>query len=274
MSTISAAPQRPRGLTVQRACAGAGLLFIGTMAVGFVVVSMMIPPPPPGDQATQTADFFLGSANRIRFGLIISQFSAALLVPLAAVIALQMRRIEGRSPALSLIQFASGVLLSLEFIYLIFFWQAAVFRTDRAPELVQLLNDMAWIPYLGLSSTVVMQAVSFGIAVLMDKRASPVFPRWFGYFQIWAALLFTPGSFNVYFHDGPLAWNGVIALYLPIAVYFLWTVVTPVYLLKAINHQEAEEVRLGDVGEPDLATLAAEVAALRAEVTDRHATGS
>jgi hypothetical protein len=262
----SSSAQRARGLRVQRACAWAGPLFIVAMAIGFVAIGKMIPPPPPGDSATQTADFFLGNADRIRFGMIASAFAAALLVPLSTVIALQMRRTEGRYPALSLIQFASGVLLSLEFIYLIFFWQVAAFRQDRAPELVQLLNDMAWVPYIGLSGTVVMQVAAFGAAVLLDTRTVPVFPRWFGYYQLWAALLFTPGTFNVFFHDGALAWDGMVAFYLPIAVYVSWAVLTPIFVFRAIRHQEAEEAGLGDNEETSLGQLALEIAQLRAEI--------
>lgn len=258
--------ERSRSLTVQRACAWTGPLFIVVMAIGFVAVARMIPPPAPGDSAEETARFFLGHPDRMKLGMIISALAAGLLVPFSTVIALQMRRIEGRYPALSMIQFASGVLLSLEFIYLIFFWQAAAFRQDRGPELVQLLNDMAWIPYIGLSVTVCMQAAALGIAALLDDREVPVFPRWFGFFQLWAAVLFLPGTFNVYFHDGPLAWDGLIAFYLPIAVYVSWVVVTPVMVLKAIDHQEVEEAEQ-DPGATELASLAAEVARLRAEVS-------
>lgn len=229
------------GPRMQRIFAWSGIVFIVLMALGFVLIGKMVPPPPPGDSAGETAAFFVGNMDRIRLGMIIAAFSACLLVPLSAVISLQMRRIEGDTPLLSMVQFASGTLLSLEFIYLIFFWQTAVFRADRNDELIQLLNDMAWIPYMGLSCTVVMQAVAIGWATLIDNRTRPVFPRWFGYYQIWAAILFTPGTFNVYFHDGPLAWDGLIAFYLPIPVYVSWTILTPVMVLRAIAQQEREE---------------------------------
>lgn len=266
-STPSATEGRSRSLAIQRLCVWSGPAFIVTMAVGFVLVARFIPPPAPGDTASATASLLLDHADRIRMGMIISALAAGLLVPLSTVIALQMHRIEGRYPALSMIQFASGILLSLEFIYLIFFWQAAVFRADRAPELVQLLNDMAWIPYIGLSVTVCMQAASFGVAVLLDDRAKPVFPRWFGYYQLWAALFFLPGTFNVFFHDGPLAWDGLVAFYLPIAVYVSWTILTPTFLFKALRHQ-AEEEALAEESEADLQTLAAEVARLREGLTE------
>lgn len=268
MSSIPPTAERRSGnLAIQRLCVWSGPAFIVTMAVGFVLVARFIPPPPPGDTAAGTASLLLDHANRIRLGMIISALAAGLLVPLSTVIALQMRRMEGRYPALSMIQFASGILLSLEFIYLIFFWQAAVFRADRAPELVQLLNDMAWIPYIGLSITVVMQAASFGAAVLLDHRAAPIFPRWFGYYQLWAAVLFLPGTFNVFFHDGPMAWDGLVAFYLPIAVYVSWNILTPIFLFKALRHQ-AEEEGLAAESEPDLQTLTAQVSRLREDLAE------
>ena len=134
-----------------------------------------------------------------------------------------------------MIEFGSGALFVLEFIYLIFFWQTATFRVDRAPELIQLLNDMAWIPFVGITATAATQVVCFGIAVLIDRRERPIFPRWLGYYNLWVALMFTPGTFNVFFHNGPLAWNGIIAWYLPLVVFATWMIVNPIYLSKAVD---------------------------------------
>lgn len=266
------AADRARSRTVQRLCVWAGPVFIVTMAIGYVAIARMIPPPAPGDSVTETASFFLDHPNRMKLGMIVSAAAAGLLVPLSTVIALQMRRIEGEYPALSMIQFACGVLLSLEFIYLIFFWQAAVFRLDRSPELVQLLNDMAWIPYIGLSVTVCMQAAAIGFATLIDSRTDRVFPRWFGYFQIWAAVFFLPGTFNVFFHDGPLAWNGLVAFYLPIGVYVAWNVITPIVLFAALRQQAVEEDAAGDG--PNLQQLAADVERLQAQIVSARSAGS
>lgn len=101
---------------------------------------------------------------------------AALLAPFTAVITIQMRRIEGRYSALAYIYLALGAILVLEFIYVAFFWQVGTFRTDRSPEEIRLLNDMGWIPFIGLSSTLILQTVIFSIAILADKREHPIFP--------------------------------------------------------------------------------------------------
>jgi hypothetical protein len=242
------------------------------MAIGFVLLAGYIPTRSPGQSAAETAQFILDNRDRIRWGMILTMFSAALLQPFYTEIALQMRRIEGRYPALALIQFGLGTLLVLEFIYLIFFWQTATFRVERSPELIQLLNDMAWIPFVGLSSTVVLGVAVFGIAILLDRRRQPVFPRWLGYFNLWCALMFTPGTFNVFFHTGPLAWNGIIAWYLPVAVFATWLIVISIYLSKAVDTMEDDEPVVANVGRAamdgrELTRLRADVDQLLARAT-------
>jgi hypothetical protein len=174
-------------------------------------------------------------------GMILCMFSASLLMPYAVSITIHMRRVEGRHSVLAFIQMGLGAIFVLEFIYLVFFWQTATFRVDRAPELIQLLNDMAWIPFVGLSSTAIMQVACFGVAVLLDKRRTPLFPRWLGYYNLWVALMFTPSSFVVFFHNGLLAWNGLVAWYLPVAAFATWLVINPIYLSKAVDAMADDE---------------------------------
>lgn len=73
------------------------------------------------------------------------------------------------------------------------------------------------------------------------------------------------GGFIVFFKGGPLAWNGLLAWWLVLAVCFSWIVVITVLLLRAINRQAGTH---GDSREqnPD---LAAEVARLRSELARR-----
>jgi hypothetical protein len=233
---------------VHKFCAWSGTLCLLTMAIGFVLIAGYIPTRSPGQTAIETAQFIIDNRTRIRWGMILCMFSSSLLMTFAVSMAIHMRRIEGRFPALAMIQFGLGAIFVLEFIYLIFFWQTATFRVERAPELIQLLNDMAWIPFVGLSSTLVVQVACFGIAVLVDRRARPIFPRWLGYYNLWAALMFTPGTFNVFFHDGPLAWNGLLAWYVPLTVFATWLIINPIYLSKAVDSMADEPVaaKIGD----------------------------
>jgi hypothetical protein len=53
--------------------------------------------------------------------------------------------------------------------------------------------------------------------------------------------MFTPGSFNMFFKTGPLAWDGLVGFYMPIAVFAIWMPVVSWALLKAVDHQVDEE---------------------------------
>jgi hypothetical protein len=276
----------PVNAQILRLCAWSGLAAIVVMAVGFGAVAGFIPPPSPDDPAQETADFFNDNQSSIRFGMILSMVASALLMPFAVALTVQIRRIEGRHSPLAWINLGLGSIFVLEFIYLLFFWQTATFRDDRTPELIQAFNDMAWIPFVGLSSTLILQCIVVGVAILLDRRSEPIFPRWAGYFNLWVALMFTPGTFNVFFKDGPLAWDGIIAFYMPIAVFVVWMCVMPWLLNRAVDQQVTEEeggVSMGhgipaassghvvaemDNGDadPTTAELAAEVARLREEV--------
>jgi hypothetical protein len=250
--------------TVHKFCAWSGTLCLIIMIIGFVVFAGFVPTRSPSQSVAETAQFIIENRTRIRWGMILCMFSSSLLMTYTVSMAIHMRRIEGRFPALAMIQFGLGAIFVLEFIYLIFFWQTATFRPERPPELIQLLNDMAWIPFVGLSSTLVLQVACFGIAVLLDTRERPIFPRWLGYYNLWVALMFTPGTFNVFFHNGPLAWNGIVAWYLPIGVFATWLIINPIYLSKAVDSMEDDQPAKANI--VDAATNGAEFARLRADV--------
>jgi hypothetical protein len=230
--------------TLLKLCGWCGVAFLVLLGIGWIPLAHFVPPPAPSDSAPQIAHFFAQHRDGIRFGMILTMIGSTLLMPFFAAMVIHMRRIEGRHSVLAWIVLGLGAIFVLEFIYLAFFWQVATFRAGRSSALIQLLDDMAWIPFLGLTSTAIVQNIAFGWAILTDKRANPIFPRWLGYFNFWVALLFTPGTFNMFFKHGPLAWNGLLAFYLPLGVFFIWIIVVSVYLVKAAGHQVAERAEL------------------------------
>lgn len=220
---------------ILKICSWSGLVAVILIGLSFWGAGF-IPIPPPNLSSMQTAALIIENRNAIRFGMIVAMAASALLVPYAVAMTIQMRRIEGEHSPLAYIQLGAGSLLALEFIYLLFFWQVATFRVDRAPELIELLNDMAWVPFVGLSSTLILQALVFGVAILAYKSSTAIFPRWLGYFSLFSGLSFVPGTFNVFFMSGPLAWNGIIAIYIPATIYLIWTAVNCLYMAKAVDN--------------------------------------
>lgn len=215
--------------------------------VTFVFLSRFIPVPAPSKNPQQVVEMLRDRTNLIRLGLAVTVFAVALLVPFAALISTQLKRIEGDRGPLASTQLCSAALLSLEFMIPIMIWQTALFRVnDTAADfrVIQMLNDMGWLFFVAPIFSVVCQMVAIGIAILLDQRPDPVFPRWAGYFNIWVGLLLSPASAVVFFKDGPLAWNGVLGFYTPLAAYTPWFFVMIYLLRRAINQEEAEQQQI------------------------------
>ena len=248
----------------QRMCAWSGPTFIVVCLLGLLVFCGFVPPPSPAAAATQTTEQLRTGTNSIRFGLLLMVFGSAFLAPFVAAVSVQMKRIEGQSSPLTYVQLILGTCLIMEFIFPMMALQAAAYRPERAPEIVQTLSDWGWMTFYGVTCTAVLEALVIGVVILGDHRAQPVFPRWAGFFNLWVALLFTPGSFLMFFKSGPLAWNGLFVFWMPFAVFFAWIVVLTWLLLKAADRQSREEPEQLDVHE-QLAVHARRLA----ELTDR-----
>jgi hypothetical protein len=109
--------------------------------------------------------------------------------------------------------------------------------------MMQMLNDMGWLMFVAVISSVIVQIVSIGIAILIDHRPEPIFPRWVGYLNLWVAAGLTPLGIVVFFKDGPFAWNGLFGFYIPLACYVVWMGVMFFVLLKAVDKDSLD----GDV---------------------------
>jgi hypothetical protein len=248
-------------IAAQRLCVWCGPIMIATWLAAFVFLAKFIPPPDPAQSRAELVAQFSDHTDLIRLGLVISLFACALLVPFCAVIAAQMRRIEGGRSVLAETQLVSGGLLCVEFLIPFAIWQTALYRIDQwNPETVQMLNDMAWLMFLGIICSACVQVASLGIAILRDKNAQPVFPRWLGYFNLWVALIWVPAGWIPFFKHGAFAWNGMFAFWLPLSVYGLWFALMVVYLNKAIAQDERHQIqaeRVAAAGTHDPAPLAA-----------------
>ena len=63
-----------------------------------------------------------------------------------------------------------------------------------AAELTYLLNDIAWLQFLGGLSLVMPMFVVIPVLAFWDKSPQPVFPRWVGFFNLWLFVLVLPGQ--------------------------------------------------------------------------------
>jgi hypothetical protein len=250
------------GIYVQRISAYLGFVWVALFFVGFWAIARFVPPPSPALGPQEIKDFFAANTAGIRVGMLINMLAGALMLPWCASWAVQMKRIEGRTSPLTYTMIMCGACLVLELIFPCAFWEVAAFRPEGDAEMIQRLNDLAWLPFLGILSTAVIQGFVMGAAILQDKCPQPAFPRWAGYFNFWIVMMFFPACFIYFFKSGPFAWNGLLAWWLIVFVFATWILVDTVVLLKAIRHQEAHP----DPAGLTLDELTAEVERLRRNV--------
>lgn len=242
-------------------CARTGYLFLALFVVGWVPLAGFVPPPDPAAGPDVIAAMFRDNTIGIRLGMCLCIFATALLLPWGGAVVVALRRAQGHDSPLVYAWIIAHACLTIEFVYPCMFWAVAAFRPEGADERIRAFNDLAWLPFLGITSTAVFQAFALAFAAFTDRRPAgdgsraelaesggagkAVFPRWFGYFQIWDALLFAPAGLIMFFHDGPLAWNGIIAFWVAIVAASAWFLVTTAVVVAAIRRGA------GSAGEAD-----------------------
>lgn len=234
-------------------CAWCGPLATVVWLVGFGALAGFIPPPSPADSAAEVQAMYQQDTDLIRAGLAVTMMGAALLGPFVAVISLQMMRIEGRRAPLAAVQFGLGVLVVLLFVVPCMLMEAAAFRPDRDPEVIQGLHDAGWLPFVGAFMPTFFQLLAIAACILQDS-AGKVFPRWLGYFNLWVALLLLPAGLIYFFKTGPFAWNGLMAFWLVLVVFCGWFIIMFLALRRAIRDEAARRSDPGATRAPDRAS--------------------
>lgn len=223
----------------ERLCTWSGAVMIALMLTGLLVAGFL-PLPRPSMSAVEVAALISDHTVRIQLGLIIVAAGAVFLGPFITEITVQMRRIEGPQSPLAWLQLGLGTLFVFEFILPCFVGLAATYRPQRSPEITQALFDLCWLMFVGVVSTAVLQCLAIAVVVLGDKRRQPLFPRWVGWFNVWCGLTFGLGGVIVFFKSGPLAWNGVLAFWIPLSIFGVWFGVMIWALLRNVAMQQRE----------------------------------
>ncbi|WP_194829819.1 hypothetical protein [Nocardia sp. XZ_19_231] len=228
-------------LKLQRWSAWSGFLLLAAFIVAFTMGKLM-PPWDPNLGADGVVEMLVDNRTAILLAVVIMVLAVPFEYPFVVVTSLQLRRIEGGWGIISMIQLLTGVVAPIGFFFPLAIMAAAAYRPEaHSPDVLLALTDVFWLMLVGNACIFVLQVWSIGFGALIDKRAKPVFPRWFAYLNFLLGFLLIPGAFVFLFKTGPLAWNGLFAFWIPSMVYFVWKIATPWLLLKAVE-SEAEEV--------------------------------
>jgi hypothetical protein len=221
----------------QLICVWCGPVCAVLFAIGAVFLGEFIPPlVAPSNGAGEVARKFAENTGPIRVGAMLSVISMSLIAPWGAVVATQVRRIEGRFPVLTYVQLVCAAVGTAVVVLMCMFWAVAAFRPESySNETVMVLNDIAYFLFLFTWTPFVIWALAIALAIFTDHNDVLVYPRYVAYVSLWTALLFCGAAGMEYFKTGPFAWNGIMALYIPVAVFFVWLTVITVETIKNIN---------------------------------------
>lgn len=201
----------------------------------------MMPPPTAKWSADEIARFYVEHGSDIKLGATIAGWTSGFMVPIAVVVAIQISRHEKGRPVWAATALAGGTLMSIPLALPPIFWGTAAFTPTRAPEITAIMHELAMLTFVTTDQYYIFMWVAIAVIGLIPSavRHSP-FPRWFGYYTAWTALMFETGAVAFMTRSGPFAWNGLLAFWLPVVTFFAWIVVMAVQLFKAIAGQSQE----------------------------------
>lgn len=201
--------------------------FVLLWVFAFLYFPGFVDPMSPAMTAEEVAAFYRDpdKLSRIRYSMIVFNWFCLGMIPMLALIMLQMRRMAHRTPIFSFSFF--GCMAGGPTLFLIanLFWLLAAFRPERSPALIQAFNDLAWVTFTGGVGFLIAQSVVLALAIFTDHQAKPVFRRWVAYFNLAVAVALLPASFVGLAMDGVMAWDGLLPFWVKNAAIALWILV-------------------------------------------------
>ncbi len=227
--------------TDQRICLWLVPVFAVLLLVAFWIFPGFFPPMSPTMTAEEVATFYREHVGEIRASMVIVNLCGISFIPFFMVIVVQMQRMGNPSRAFAYSYLSAAASGATLFALADLAWLIAAFRPERDPQLIQLLNDFAWIAFVTPVGFIIAQNLCLALAIFMDTRRTPVFPRWVGHFNIVAGLLMMPGALAMMFMRGPFAWDGLLAFWVRMGAYCLYLAVMFVVVRSAIDQQASED---------------------------------
>ena len=106
---------------------------------------------------------------------------------------------------------------------------AMAFRVETlSPDTTQLLYDLIWFLFLIPWPPFTLWQLVAGFAILSGTNRETMFPRWLGYFSLWASALEMFSALSVFFYNGPFSYNGLVTFWVPGVSFFVWVLVLAV----------------------------------------------
>lgn len=221
-------------------------VFSGIAAVPVMFLGLVLARVFPAHNATWSAEriveIYSHNSDVIQLGCLLMMIAFAVWAPWQAVISVWVWRMEShRYPVLTFTTLVLVAINTMVVEIMSIMYAVAAFRAGRiAPEITLTLNDLAWFFYYYTWPPYVLWLIAIVIAILRDRHAPALFPRWLAWFTLAQVVAILPNSLQTFSFglEGPVAWNGFVTCVLVASFHGAWTVLMAYYLLKAISRAE------------------------------------
>ena len=222
-----------------------GPLMIIGFVIGFVIFGGYYLPPGPMLTPEEVSQWYWQDPVSVRIAMVFCCISMTLMAPYGVALAIYLRGEPGSPNWLAgsnlfYLQIILATLSAVAGIIPTLFWQLAAFRPESAsPETVQILNDLGWYLFLGAWPSFTFWFIALAFAIFaQEEQTNPLpMPRWIAYLSLWCAILFVPAAMIAFFKEGPFAWNGLIAFYVPVVIFFVWAAFTCVAPIRGMHQK-------------------------------------
>ena len=237
---------------LERLGAWSGIAWV-ICAAGAFLGSGLVPPVSPSMSPVDFADFVVDHKYRILIGMLALLIGGyTFLMTWSMTLAYQVKKYANSSPLAFCVLFAVGLSGALIGMLCGVLGSAMAYRAEALdPATTQLLYDIIlflflipWPPFL------LWQFVT-GFAILSSSNTESVFPRWTGYFSMWAGALEMFSALCVFWYSGPFSYNGLVTFWVPGGSFFIWVLVMAIAQIRGYSRMDSgiEDFTAADVSE-------------------------
>ena len=195
--------------------------FYSLYTVVFFIITRTQPPGKPWYTPHQVVGWFASRHEGLLIGFALIFILGGLSATSIALITYSIRRMSvSRAFAYSyLIIYAVSAVPG--FLFICVAMTVGAFRPGRNPEILRWLYDLGFLSFSGTMGVFLIGSLIWMVAILLDKNR--VFPVWFAYLNLCNGLTEVVVAPSWIFHAGVFAWNGVIAWWINVVVFGLYT---------------------------------------------------
>ena len=228
--------------TVLRVSLWSVAVYAGLGLLGFVVFAGFWPPPAEHLSAAEISDYFRSHHTGIRVGMVMIAAAGPFYFVWSAVISKILSRMEGPMGVLSTIELIGGLFTALVTFLPPVIWVTAAFRLEsRSDEMISMLYDFGWFFFDLTFFCTFFQQLAVGVAILLDRRETPLLPRWVAWLAFLTCLVYLPLVLLPFIQSGPFAWHGLLNFWAVFTLFFVFIGVLAVCAYRALRTLEAED---------------------------------